>query len=68
MIEIFGIGFELLEQGSKFFEQGSKFFEPGSKFRNFDLVVFGGEQVTRQAAEHITPGTSKQDTLKINFP
>ena len=61
MIESFGIGFEILEQGSKFFEQGSK-------FRNFDLVVFGSEQVTRQAAEHVTPGTSKQDTLKINFP
>ena len=61
MIEIFGIGFELLEQGSKFFEQGSK-------IRNFDLAVFGSEVVMRQATEHVTPGTSKQDTLKINFP
>ncbi len=61
MIEIFGIGFEIFGTGFEIFEQGSK-------IPNFDLVVFGSEAVMRHATEHVTPGTSKQATLKNNFP
>ena len=59
--EIFGTGFEIFGTGFEIFEQGSK-------IPSFDLDVFGSEVVMRPATEHVMPGTSKQDTLKINIP